>query len=157
MHAGPVHEFTALHESMTEPGQPAVCMPPAEFRTAGSGSWRTDCGPSVQGTDLSVIRDSLFQAIRLNAALRSQGVDTEHVDDLVLDAARLLEEPGARLSGKTGLKDNPDSARLGTNISQLRHDYRRILIREDLTPAIAKEVLAMAQQLDKIAGSMGYY
>nr|WP_319375259.1 hypothetical protein [uncultured Methanoregula sp.] len=142
---------------MTEPGQQAVCMPSADFRTDESGSWKMDCGSSVQVTELFLLQDLLLRAVRLNASLRSQGVDTTHADELVLDAARLSEEPGTRPSGTTGRKDNPDRARLGTNISQLRHDYRRILIREDLTPAIAKEVLAMAQQLDKIAGSMGYY
>nr|WP_321351857.1 hypothetical protein [uncultured Methanoregula sp.] len=157
MHAGPVQEFTALHESMAEPGQPAVCMPPADFRTDESGSWKMDCGSSVQATELFMLQDLLLRAVRLNASLRSQGVDTTHADELVLDAARLSEEPGAQPSGKTMWRNDPDSALLGTNISQLRHAYRRILVREDLTPAIAKEVLTMAQQLDKIAGSLGYY
>jgi len=108
-------------------------------------------------TALDQIHEVLSRAAQLNANLRSHGITSAPAEELIGNGKSLVagmrsyaccQEPGETRSGP---------ARLGETVSLLRDTYRRILVREDLPPAIAKEVLTVAQLFDKTAGYMGIY
>jgi len=106
---------------------------------------------------LDQVEEGLSRAMQLNADLRNSMVNTVQAEELVRAGFNLV----------TGLKNNPPYPAageittlkddLGETVSLLRHTYRKILIREDLPPATAREVLLVAQLFDKSAGSLGFY
>jgi hypothetical protein len=156
MHTNPIQEFTASYDTGTEPVHGEVCIPPADSGIAGSAVRKT-CRDHAPGARHPVdLDDILIRATRLNAELRLYGVDIVNEEELVLTAGTLSEGTMNPVQGATGPLI-PGDALVGKTLSHLRHGYRRILIREDLPPGIAKEVLAVAQLLDKTAGSMGFY
>jgi len=108
-------------------------------------------------TALDQIHDVLCRAMLLNADLRSHGIASAPAEELIGNGISLVagmrsysccQEPGETRSGP---------ARLGETVSLLRDTYRRILVREDLPPAVAKEVLTVSQLFGKTAGYMGIY
>ena len=136
----------------------------AQTSFASTDPWMARCTSRMAGSEdarwtiaLDQIHGALSRAMQLNADLRSHGITITYAEELIGNGNSLVkgmrnytccQVPGETRSGP---------ARLGETLSLLRDSYRKILIREDLPPSVAKEVLAVAQLFDKTAGSMGIY
>jgi len=115
-----------------------------------------NCDPSMDAI-LDEVQDGLSRAVQLNVDLQLHRVNTGPADELVCtgicQVAGLRNYLAYQMSDESSVLPHD----LGETVSLLRHTYRRILIREDLPPATAREVLSVAQYFDKTAGSMGFY
>jgi hypothetical protein len=121
------------------------------FEMAGNG------GPAGITPILDQIEEELSRAMQVNADLRSVSIDAAPVEELVRTGCDLVAGIRSPAESVTPGKTRADPALLGETVSLLRHTYRRILVREYLPPATAREVLSVAQSFDKAAGSMGIY
>ncbi|WP_321507031.1 hypothetical protein [uncultured Methanoregula sp.] len=128
-----------------------VSAPGRLSRRAGRGHNRPAAVPDPA-------QDVLDRASRLNTDLRSHGINTIVVEELIfVVGSHITRMRASSVRQMSNQEDPQDHAGLGESVSSLRDTYRRILIREDLPPSVAKEVLAVAQLFDITAGSMGIY
>lgn len=106
---------------------------------------------------LDSVEKVLSRAVQLNTNLRSHGVTITSAEELIGTGNSLVAGMRSYSCCPVPGETRPGPVRLGETVSLLRDTYRRILIREDLPSATAKEVLTVAQLFDKIAGGMGIY
>jgi len=132
------------------------------FLSRGPGMTR--CTSRTAGSEdarwtktLDTVDEVLSRAVQLNTNLRSHGVTITSAEELIGNGNSLVAGMRSYSCCQVPGETRPGPVRLGETVSLLRDTYRRILIREDLPSATAKEVLTVAQLFDKIAGGMGIY